>query len=274
MSHGADRRPPAGTLTASVEPARPPRRATINPPGHLTPSIEATMSQRFSWKWAPSAAALVLSALTLAAPHAQTTSAPPQTGANASGKQTPPRGTDSQLPQASVIPSITDKEATGNRLWVFLFDTASIQGPDTARARTRALNWITFSMTDDDLVAVMSISSSLKLIQNFTANVTLLRTAIAKVTPTEEFNPDATGAQAEADEMSLFNNDVRMRGIRQLCSGLASIDQKKALMFFTAIVERPGYDNLAEVHATTETCKEANTTINSVDVHDAGLAAR
>jgi hypothetical protein len=59
---------------------------------------------------------------------------------------------------------------------------------------------------------------------------------------------------------------LRFRGLRTLCSGLQSIQQKKAIVLFTALRPRPGADNQVEVRAATDACNRANATINPIDV--------
>lgn len=169
-------------------------------------------------------------------------------------------------PRVMVTPTISTADASGHRLWVLLFDTSSMQAADVLRAKLVAVRWIDSSMGKDDLVSVLTVSASLKLLQNFTPNVDRVRETVSRLNAA---NPDATPADGhDVQERDYFNNDLRFRGIRTLCSGLQSIGQKKAIVLFTALRARPGADNQIEVRAATNACTRANTTINPVDVTD------
>lgn len=175
-------------------------------------------------------------------------------------------GASAQEP--SQVPSVANNDASGYRLWVLLFDLSSMQTDEVTRARASALKWIDTGMSEDDLVSVVTIGSSLKLLENFTVNVPRVRTAVSGITPAPAAAP--AGTDQTLLERDLFNNDLRLRGLRTLCSGLRVIPQKKAIMYFTAAHERPGGDNQVEVLATTDACNQARATINTLDVHIGG----
>src|SRR5471032_246087 len=103
-----------------------------------------------------------------------------------------------QVPTVSPagVPTISEKDAAKHRLWVFLFDVSSMQPAEVVRARAWALHWISTGMTKDDLVSVVTVSSSLKLLQNFTPDVDDLRTAVGGVTT---FDPESASALIDPD---------------------------------------------------------------------------
>jgi hypothetical protein len=169
--------------------------------------------------------------------------------------------------ESSQIPSLANDGAGGYRLWVLLFDVSSMQTDEVTRAKAAAIKWIDTGMSEDDMVSVVTIGTSLKLVENFTMNVPRVRAAVTAVSL-----PPAPGAGADQAllERDLFNNDLRLRGLRTLCTGLRVIPQKKALMYFTATHDRPGLDNQVELLATTDACNQARVTINTLDVHIGG----
>jgi VWFA-related protein len=162
-------------------------------------------------------------------------------------------------------PTVAPAAAAHHRLWVMLFDLSSMDAIDVGRARAAADRWIESALAGDDLVAVVTETTTVQTPQNFTEDVAKLRTAVAAIRP---FEP-GTGAAPDVDERDYFNNDLRYRGLRQLCTGLQSIEQKKAIMLFTAVRERPGADNQVEVRAATDACGRANTSVNPIDVRTA-----
>ena len=70
---------------------------------------------------------------------------------------------------------------------------------------------------------------------------------------------------ASAQELDSFNNDVRLRGIKTICDGLLSIQQHKAILYFSSGMARNGSDNAVESRAAENACSRANTSINPVD---------
>jgi VWFA-related protein len=166
------------------------------------------------------------------------------------------------------VPTIAASDAARHRLWVLLFDLSSMQPPDVARAKAAAIRWIDASVLNDDLVSVVTVATTVKTPQNFTADVDRLRAAIAHVAAV-----DSSAASPELQERDYFNNDLRFRGIRTLCGGLQSIEQKKAIMLFTALREHPGPDNQVEVRAASEACNRANASVNPIDVRRVGTSA-
>ena len=161
-------------------------------------------------------------------------------------------------------PTISDAAAAGHRLWVLLFDINSMDAVAVPRAKLIAGRWISSHVGTDDYVTVLTVGASVTLLANFTTNADQALDGVAKVA--------AAPATAQIDGASGFNehdfvnNDLRYRGLRQVCTSLQSIVQKKALMFFTAQKDRPGQDNQVEVRAATEACNRANTSINPIDV--------
>jgi hypothetical protein len=170
----------------------------------------------------------------------------------------------SESPRVMVTPTISAADAAGHRLWVLLFDTSSMQAFDVMRAKLLAVQWIDSAVGQDDLVSVLTVSASLKLQQNFTTNVDRLRQTVGRLTAADPAQPPG---DRDLQERDYFNNDLRFRGLRTLCSGLQSIQQKKAIVLFTALRPRPGADNQVEVRAATDACNRANATINPIDVN-------
>jgi hypothetical protein len=166
-------------------------------------------------------------------------------------------------PHVMVTPTISAADAAGHRLWVLLFDTSSMQSLDVLRAKRLAVQWIDAIVGKDDLASIVTVTASLELQQNFTMNGERLRQTVEHLTAADPAEPPG---DRDLQERDYFNNDLRFRGLRALCSGLQSIEQKKAIVLFTALRPRPGPDNQVEVRATTDACNRANATINPIDV--------
>jgi VWFA-related protein len=179
---------------------------------------------------------------------------------------------------------LTSEEVAGRRIWVLLFDTSSMQPEDVQKAADAAIKWGKERMSPADLVAVASIGSTLQILSDFTNDrdkiVSVLKgfavtdgTATADVDAStmtaDEATNTATTATATVDasvqELDSFNNDIRLRGIKTICDGLLSIQQRKSILYFSSGMARNGSDNAVESRAAVNACSRANTSINPVD---------
>ncbi len=179
------------------------------------------------------------------------------------------------------VPMTSDQFA-GRRLIVLLFDTSSMQPDDVQRAVDSANKYVSTSMTDADLVAVATIGSSLQVLTDFTAERETVAAALAKLGYTEgtatappgastvatdeaDAAADDTTESADAAELDMFNNDLRLRALRALAESLAPIEQRKAILYFSAGMQRSGEDNQVELRAAINAAVRANVSIYPVD---------
>ena len=103
------------------------------------------------------------------------------TGRRAEGKR--PAGAD--VP-ASAVENETLKGVSANelkRVIAFVVDDLTIPIPDVLRVRTLLLDFVNNKMLDGDLVAIVRVVGGKGLLQQFTSDRTLLREAIAAITP-------------------------------------------------------------------------------------------
>jgi len=167
-------------------------------------------------------------------------------------------------------------------MMILLFDVSSMQPEDTQRAVESAQKWVGSDMEESDLVSVISIGNRLTVLSDFTsdkedlygalqqlgyANGTLINPdAIATaLTDDASATTDTSSTSSDADAFEDFNNDVRLRAIKTLCSTIAGLNQRKAMMYFSAGMKRSGDDNQIELNAATNTCRRGNVLIFPVD---------
>lgn len=179
---------------------------------------------------------------------------------------------------------LTSNEVAGHRVWILLFDTSSMQPEDIQKAADGALKWTAEKMSTSDLVAVASISSTLQILTDFTNDKTKITntlkafsvsdgTAVADVDAstmaadeaTNTATTDTTTVDTSTQELDSFNNDMRLRGLKTICDSLVSIQQHKAILYFSSGMQRNGTDNAVESRAAVNACSRANTSINPVD---------
>jgi VWFA-related protein len=196
-------------------------------------------------------------------------------------------GTAAPAPTAGIDASrgpLTSEEVAGRRIWVLLFDTSSMQPEDVQKAADAAITWGQERMSPADLVAIASIGSTLQILSDFTNDrekiVSVLKGfAVTDGTATPDVDASTMAADeavatettasaavdASVQEMDSFNNDIRLRGIKTICDGLLSIQQRKSILYFSSGMARNGSDNAVESRAAVNACSRANTSINPVD---------
>jgi VWFA-related protein len=183
---------------------------------------------------------------------------------------TPPK------PATTAPAPLRREDLAGRRLMVLLFDLSSMQPEDLDRAGRAAVDYVDHQMSDADLVAVASVDTTLNVISDFTSDRQAIKTALGSFTavdgvafdtpPTETAATDeAGGAAAVSGEYDLFNNDARLRAIRTLTEALGSIEQKKAILYFSNGMSRSGSDNQVELRTTISAAVRANVALYPVD---------
>jgi VWFA-related protein len=181
---------------------------------------------------------------------------------------------------------MTSQDVAGRRLMVLLFDISSMEPEDVQRAVDSASKYVAEQMTAADLIAVATVSTALEVLTDFTGDRTKVAQTLAKLgytegtaTPpaeastvaTDEAAAEAEVAASEASELDMFNNDVRLRALRTLADALAPLEQKKAIVYFSAGMQRTGQDNQIELRTAINSAVRAHVSIYPVDTR--GLQA-
>jgi VWFA-related protein len=189
-------------------------------------------------------------------------------------------------PPAREIASLTPQALAGRRLIVLLFDVSSMQPEDVQRAVESARKYVAGQMASADMVAVATVGSTLTVLTDFTGDRARVDVALGTLAYLEgtatELPEGATAAieeqaaaeeeaAAEVSELDMFNNDVRLRALKTLAETLAPIEQKKAIVYFSAGMQRSGQDNQVELRATINAAVRANLSIYPIDTR--GLQA-
>jgi VWFA-related protein len=189
-------------------------------------------------------------------------------------------------PSAEPVP-LAAADIAGRRLLVLLFDLSSMQPDEVQRAVDAASTFVTEQMAPADMVAIATVSSALAVLTDFTGDRGVVAATLAQLAYTEGTAtppPDAStaatdeaaaaateAATEEASELDMFNNDVRLRALRTLAETLAPIEQKKAILYFSAGMERSGQDNQVELRTAINSAVRAHVSIYPVDTR--GLQA-
>jgi VWFA-related protein len=168
------------------------------------------------------------------------------------------------------------------RLLVMFFDQAGMPVADQIRAQQAAMKFVKNQITASDLVAVMTYSTSLNLLQDFTADRDTLTRVIRGLTASDTGMANgSTGDDSEADtgaaytqddsEFNIFNTDRQLAALESAVKMLGSLSEKKALVYFASGMTRTGIDNQAQMRATINAAIRSNVTFYPVDAR--GLVA-
>jgi VWFA-related protein len=172
----------------------------------------------------------------------------------------------------------------GRRLLVFFFDLSSMQPEEIERAVTSAREYVEKKLTPADMVAVVTLSTSLQVDQDFTDNRGALLEALGGMneasaqgfaegaTGDTSALPD-TGADFTPDdtEFNIFNTDRRLEALQSLAEALSGIQQKKSIIYFSSGMSRTGQDNEVQLRAVVDKAIRANVSIYATDMR--GLQA-
>lgn len=184
---------------------------------------------------------------------------------------------------ANMAAVATPDQLRDHRLIVMFFDLTSMQPDDLDRAEVAARNYVNKQMQPADLVAIVSLSTSLSLDQDFTANKQLLLRAVNAysgtqgsgfadgATSTTNQSEDTTSYTADESEYNDVNTDRELYAFEDISKALSHINEKKSLLYFSGGLTRDGIENQASLHAAVNAAVRANLSIYSVDAR--GLQA-
>jgi VWFA-related protein len=169
------------------------------------------------------------------------------------------------------------------RLMVLFFDMTSMPINDQIRAQDSAVKYVKTQITASDLVAIMTFSSDVKVVEDFTDDRDVLIKDIKALTVGEgqgfgiTDQSDAasdTGAAFTADdtEFNIFNTDRQLSAIETAAKMLGTLPEKKALVYFASGMTRDSNgNNQAQMTATVNAAVKANVAIYAIDAR--GLVA-
>ena len=168
------------------------------------------------------------------------------------------------------------------RLLVLYFDFQGMAADDQIRVQTNALKFLNTQMTPSDLVALMTYAGELKVLQDFTEDRDAVEALVKKLVIGEasemgnvvqDASSEDTGAAYVADdtEFNIFNTDRQLASLEAAVKMLATLPEKKALVYFGSGVTRNGIDNDAQLRATINAALKSNVSFYPVDAR--GLVA-
>jgi VWFA-related protein len=176
-----------------------------------------------------------------------------------------------------------DLKYRNRRLLVLFFDMTAMPLADQIRAQDAASKFLRTQITPSDLVAIMTFSSDINVVEDFTDDRDRLEKDITRLTigegqGLEETVSDCsaadTGAAFQQDdtEFNIFNTDRQLAALQTAAQMLAPLNEKKALVYFASGITRNGLDNQAQLLATINAAIRANVSFYPIDAR--GLVAQ
>ena len=182
-------------------------------------------------------------------------------------------------PSADTVDPFKDR-----RLIIFFFDLTSMQPEEIERAVKSAENYVDHQMAPADLVAVVSLSTTLTVDQDFTTDHAAIKKVLNTYSETggqgfeqgstgsTEGTPDTGGSfTPDETEYNIFNTDHRLEAIRGIAEQLGHVNEKKSLIYFSSGMDQTGIENESELRATVNAAVKANMAIYTTDMR--GLEA-
>ena len=170
------------------------------------------------------------------------------------------------------------------RLLVLFFDMTSMPINDQIRAQDAAVKFLKTQITPSDLVAIMTFSSDVKVVEDFTDDRDRLIKDVKGIiigegtgfefTDQTDAAPD-TGAAFSADntEFNIFNTDRQLSALETASRMLGTLPEKKALVYFASGMNRDSNgNNQAQLTATVNAAVKANVAFYPIDAR--GLVAQ
>src|ERR1700730_472171 len=167
-------------------------------------------------------------------------------------------------------------QANGQKRYLILFfDNSTMQPPDQIQARNAANQFIAANSDADHLMAVVDFGGALRIVQNFTANADLLRSAVGGV-KFSSINPNAnvpdsqpvtvasTGLSSLSNAEADFGARSVLLAVRSLAKNLRTVPGRKMLVLFSGgFALNP--ENQSELTATIDACNKSNVAIYALD---------
>ena len=169
------------------------------------------------------------------------------------------------------------------RLLCLFFDMTSMDPPEQLRAQEAASKFLQSQMTSSDLVEIMTYSTAIKVVQEWTDNRPLLIETLRKLNLGEGSDladSAATGADegddsgsfaADETEFNIFNTDRKLSALEDAARKLSIFPEKKALVYFSSGISKTGVENQSQIKATVNAAVRANVSFYPVDAR--GLVA-
>ncbi|HUI74345.1 MAG TPA: VWA domain-containing protein [Candidatus Acidoferrum sp.] len=174
--------------------------------------------------------------------------------------------------------------ARDRRLMLFFFDFSAMEPEQIDRAVDAAKTFVQTKMEPADLIAIVSLSTDLRVDLDFTDDRAKVLSALSSYASSEGqgFDNGSTGSAegaaetggsftADDTDYNTFSADRKILALQSIMQILGKIPQKKSLIYFSNGITQSGVDNQSALRAATASAMKANVSIYPLDVR--GLQA-
>jgi VWFA-related protein len=175
--------------------------------------------------------------------------------------------------------SIQPVEARDRRLILLFFDFSAMEPDQIDRAVDAAKKYVNTKMQTADLIAIVSLSTNMRLDLDFTDNKTRILSVLSAYTSAsgQGFESGGTGSSEGAAETSgaftaddtdfnTFSADRKLLALQSLVQAVGKLSQKKSLIYFSNGISQSGVDNQSALRAATAAAVKSNVAIYPLDV--------
>ncbi|HEY1754549.1 MAG TPA: VWA domain-containing protein [Bryobacteraceae bacterium] len=144
------------------------------------------------------------------------------------------------------------------RLLCMFFDMNTMDASAQSTALENAIKFVQNQLTPVDRIEIMTYTSKLNILQDFTDNRDSLLAVLQSIMPANSGDAAVTA-------------DRQLAAIEEAANLLGALPEKKAMIYFSSGIPKNGIDNQAQLRAATAAAVRANVSIYAVDSR--GLAA-
>ncbi len=170
------------------------------------------------------------------------------------------------------------------RLMLLFFDFSAMDPEQIDRCVDSAKKFVSTKMQPADLVALVSLSTNMRVDLDFTSDKNKVLSSLSAYTSSQgqgfengsegssEGAAETAGAfTADDTDYNTFSADRKLLALQAIMQSLGKINQKKSIIYFSNGISQSGVDNQSALRAATASAVKANVSIYPLDVR--GLEA-